>query len=136
MRFSTAAAILSALASSGCASLPLACIPPARPMVSAEILFGRNIGTTLGVSEAAFARFVAEEVTPRFPDGLTIVDARGQYRDAERSRLIREPSKIVLITFTDEPQKRAALDAVAEAYKARFRQRSVLTTVRSVCATF
>lgn len=105
-------------------------------MISAEMLFGRNIGDRLGVSETDFARFVSREITPRFPDGLTIVDARGQYRDTDRGRLIREPSKVVLITFRDNPQKRAALSAIAEAYKATFKQQSVLTTTRETCASF
>lgn len=120
---------------SGCASLPQICAAPARAMVSAEILFGRNIGNRIGVSESVFAQFAASEIAPRFPDGLTIIDARGQYRD-DRGRLIREPSKVVLITFLDDTQKRAALVAIADAYKVRFRQQSVLTTVRSTCATF
>lgn len=105
-------------------------------MVSAELLFGRNIGDRLGVSEADFTRFAAREITPRFPDGLTIIDARGQYRDTERARLIREPSKLVLVTFRDDPQKRLALKEIAEAYKVAFKQQSVLTTVRETCASF
>jgi hypothetical protein len=104
-------------------------------MVTAEMLFGRNVGDRLGVSEAAFAHFVAAEVTPRFPDGLTILDARGQWRD-RRGAIILEPSKVVLLTFRDDAGKRAGLDAVADAYKRRFHQQSVLTTVRSVCASF
>jgi hypothetical protein len=104
-------------------------------MVVAELLFGRNIGNRPGVSEAAFANFVAAEVTPRFPEGLTIIDAHGQWRDA-RGATVREPSKVVLLTFRDDAGKRAGLGAIAEAYKRRFHQQSVLTTVRSVCATF
>ena len=120
---------------SGCASLPQICTPPTLPMVSAEILFGRNIGNRIGVREAEFAQFAAREITPRFPDGLTIIDARGQYRD-DRGRLIHEPSKVVLITFRDDAKKRADLVAIADAYKAKFSQQSVLTTVRNICATF
>lgn len=120
----------------GCASLPGVCVAPSQPMVSAEMLFGRNIGDRLGVSEADFARFTAREITPRFPDGLTIIDARGQYRDTDRGRLIREPSKLVLVTFRDDPQKRAALSQIADAYKTAFKQQSVLTTVRETCASF
>lgn len=105
-------------------------------MISAEMLFGRKIGDRIGVSETDFARFAAREITPRFPDGLTIIDARGQYRDSERGRLIREPSKLVLLTFRDDPQKRTALGEIADAYKAAFRQQSVLTTVRGTCASF
>lgn len=120
----------------GCASLPGICFAPAQPMVSAEILFGRKIGDRIGVSEADFAHFASREITPRFPDGLTIIDARGQYRDTERARLIREPSKLVLLTFRDDPQKRIALREIAEAYKTAFKQQSVLTTVRETCASF
>jgi uncharacterized protein DUF3574 len=104
-------------------------------MISAELLFGPKIGDRVGVSESAFAQFVATEVTPRFPDGLTIVDARGQWRDG-RGTIIREPSKVMLLTFRDDAKKRADLGAIAAAYKQRFHQQSVLTAVRSVCATF
>jgi hypothetical protein len=130
------AALLVLLGLPGCASLPQACLPPGRIMASAELLFGRNIGDRLGVSDAAFVRFVAREITPRFPDGLTVLDARGQWRDPERGRLVREPSKLVLISFDDDAQKRAALTAIADAYKQRFRQQSVLNAVRSACVSF
>jgi hypothetical protein len=120
----------------GCAAVPQPCLPPAKLMASAELLFGRNIGGRLGVSDAAFAQFVEGEITPRFPDGLTVLDARGQWRDAERGRLVREPSKLVLISFDDDAPKRAALTAIADAYKQRFRQQSVLTAVRSACVSF
>lgn len=128
--------VVAAFCLTGCASLPGICVAPAQPMVSAEMLFGRKIGDRVGVSEADFARFAAREITPRFPDGLTIIDARGQYRDTERGRLIREPSKLVLLTFRDDPQKRVALSEIAEAYKTAFKQQSVLTTVRETCASF
>jgi hypothetical protein len=82
---------------SGCTVLPQACAPPAQSMVSAELVFGRNIGDRLGVSDAAFADFLAREITPRFPDGLT---------------------------------------AIADAYKKRFRQQSVLISLRTSCVTF
>src|SRR5690242_20497740 len=114
----------------GCASLPLACLPPSRPMMSAEFLFGRNIGNHLGVSEAAFAAFVASEITPRFPDGLTVIDARGQWRDVDRGIIVREASKLVRIVFVDDQEKRADLDAIAMAYKTRFKQQAVLRSLQ------
>lgn len=129
-------ALMIVAALSGCATLPQACLPPAQPMVSAELAFGRNIGDWLGVSEAAFARFTAEEITPRFPDGLTIVDSVGQWRDPARDVVVREPGKLVLIAFADDPAKRAALGDIAEAYKHRFRQQSVLVSVRPACVRF
>ena len=41
---------------------------------------------------------VLADVTPRFPDGLTILDARGQWRDSGRKQIMREPSKLVEIS--------------------------------------
>jgi Protein of unknown function (DUF3574) len=119
---------------SACMMLPQACALPAESMVTAELLFGRNIGDRLGVSDAAFADFLAREITPRFPDGLTVVDARGQWRDGER--IVREPSKLVLLTFRDDSKRRESLSTIVEAYKDRFRQQSVLTSLRTSCVTF
>jgi hypothetical protein len=119
-----------------CTLIPQACVPPAESMVTAELLFGRNVGDRLGVSDAAFADFLAREITPRFPDGMTVVDARGQWRDSERNRIVREPSKLVLLIFRDDATKRESLTTIVYTYKNRFRQQSVLTSLRTSCVTF
>lgn len=130
-------ALLLAVGLAGCVSLaPQACAPGQQAMLSAELLFGRKIGDGVGVSEAAFRRFVDEEVTPRFPDGLTILDASGQYRDRDRGVLIREPSKLMLITTSDETGIREKLTAIAETYKHRFSQQSVGLILKPACASF
>ncbi|MGM4891052.1 DUF3574 domain-containing protein [Tardiphaga sp. 839_C3_N1_4] len=121
---------------SGCASLPPSCLLPSRMMVSVEMIFGRNIGDRPGISESAFANFVAREITPRFPDGLTVIDGDGQWRDGVRNVDVRERAKVVLITFADDAQKRADLVAIAESYKRQFSQQSVLTKVGNACVSF
>ena len=104
-------------------------------MLSAELYFGRSIGHRV-VSNAEFAAFLASEITPRFPDGLTVVDAQGQWRNQKRGAIIREPSKLVKIIFADDAQKRADLDAIAESYKRRFHQQSVLIALQPSCVSF
>jgi Protein of unknown function (DUF3574) len=128
-------AISSQLLLGGCASLPQACLPPARPMMSAELFFGRSVGEGT-VSEKEFATFLAAEITPRFPDGLTVLDARGQWRNGDRGLIAHEASKLVKIVFADDAARRADLDAIAVSYKLRFRQQSVLISLQPVCATF
>jgi hypothetical protein len=135
LRFFHRAIMASQLLLSGCASLPQACLPPARAMISAEMFFGRSVGSHV-VSEREFAAFLATEITPRFPDGLTVIDGRGQWRNDQRSAIIREPSKLVKIIFADEVQRRADLDAVAESYKKRFHQQSVLIALQPSCVLF
>ncbi len=77
------------------------------------------------MSETKWARFVDTEITPRFPDGLTVFNAAGQWRDTERKKIVREPSKIVLIVLPGKAEDIARLNQIAEAYKRRFRQQSV-----------
>src|SRR6267154_949032 len=83
------------LATAATAAEGVVCGAPQLPMQQIELMFGRNIGGRLGVSEIAWSRFLAREVTPRFPDGLSVVDAASQWRDKERGRVVREPSKLV-----------------------------------------
>lgn len=56
-----------------------------------RLYFGRAISEGGEVSEADWDEFIAEIVTPRFPDGLTFWRADGQYQDAS-GIIIREPS--------------------------------------------
>jgi hypothetical protein len=102
----------------------------------AELMFGRNIGDRIGVSEAQWARFVDREITPRFPDGLTVFDTRGQWRDTERNRIVREPSKLVQIVLPGKVEDADRLNEIAAAYKSRFRQQSVGVIVRGACVSF
>jgi hypothetical protein len=102
----------------------------------AELLFGRDIGNRLGVSEAAWQRFVAREITPRFPDGLTVTNALGQWRDPDGGRIVREPSKRVEIVLPGNSDDGARLAAIVSAYKRQFRQRSVALIVQSACVSF
>jgi len=128
---------LLALTLAGCATAPAgpACPTGQERMRTAQLFFGRSIAGKASVSEADFRKFVDEEMTPRFPDGLTVLDAGGQWRGDE-NRLIREASKVVLIVLP--PRRGAAdrLEAVRAAYKARFHQESVLLITQAACVSF
>jgi len=115
---------------------PLACSAPLKPQQVAELLLGRKIDDRLGVSEREFLNFLDREITPRFPDGLTVYDARGQWRDSKRNRIVREPSKVVMIVLPGKPEDMARLTEIAEAYKKRFKQQSVGIVLRPACVSF
>jgi hypothetical protein len=112
------------------------CTGGLKPQQVAELLFGRRIGDRGVVSEGAWRRFVAKEITPRFPDGLTIVEARGQWRDPTSKRVIREQSNLVMIVLPGNAEDQDRLKQVAEAYKQEFRQQSVGMIVRPACVSF
>jgi hypothetical protein len=102
----------------------------------AQLLFGRNIGARLGVSEAQWARFIDREISPRFPDGLTVLDAKGEWRDPVRNTLVHEASKLVEIVLPGKPDDGERLAQIAAAYKSRFRQQSVGIVVQGACVSF
>jgi hypothetical protein len=132
--------IAAALALAACAPAPPreteACAAPAEARVVAQMYFGRNIGGQLGVSDAQWDAFVAAEITPRFPDGLTIADTQGQWRDSETGAVVREPSKQLTVFLADESRDRAALAAIADAYKSQFQQQAVALVVETSCVSF
>ncbi|MBC7668962.1 MAG: DUF3574 domain-containing protein [Gemmatimonadaceae bacterium] len=121
----------------GCAALPSAKVCPAGQSAGreAQLFFGRNVGDRVGVSEAEFARFVDDELTPRFPDGLTVLDAAGQWRGAS-GVIDREPSKLVILALPGRVGDEAKLDAVRAAYKARFSQEAVMLAIHPICLGF
>ena len=88
------------------------------------------------VSDEQWQAFLAEEVTPRFPRGFTVLEAAGQYQDARTRDVTQERTEILLIVHTDDPAPRAAIDAIVAAYARRFAQRSVLRVEARVTATF
>jgi hypothetical protein len=123
-------------ASAGAEPAPPSCHGTQQLKMVAELLFGRDIGRHVGVSETAWARFVARELTPRFPDGLTITDAVGQRRDRDSGKTVQEPSKHVEIVLPGNRDDEARLDAVVAAYKRDFNQQSVGVIVRPACVSF
>jgi len=114
---------------------PLSCTPGTRPMTKLELYFGGNIGASNGVSESDWRRFLADEVTLRFPDGFSVLDVHGQYRNAA-GMIIAEESRELMVIVPNGSGDAAKADAIRNAYKMRFRQESVLLVETAVCARF
>ena len=79
------------------ASAQISCTAPLKPMLDVELLLGRT------GSEAKWRRFLANEVTPRFPDGLTAYEATGQWRDPATRKISRERSRVLRIIVPLDP---------------------------------
>jgi hypothetical protein len=127
--------MLTVLALSGCAGMPSMCLPGLMPTAQAQLFFGRNVAGREGVSDDDWRRFVDEEVSPRFPDGFSVADVDGQYRNASGT-IVRERSKQLIIVTRGSSGDTMKLNAIRDAYKRRFNQESVLLTNFPVCAGF
>ena len=115
----------------------LTCTAPQQPMLEISLMFGR-IGGELGVTEELWSDFVASEITPRFPAGLTVDDALGQWRDAATGKVIKEPSKELQLIVPAEAEKdiKEKIDAIVAVYKQRAQQQAVGIVIRPAYAFF
>jgi hypothetical protein len=105
------------------------------PMVRTELYFGLNRPDGTQVSEEQWQTFVTEVVTPRFPEGLTIVPAAGQWQSG--AVIHREPSRVlILLRPARRDEANARIEEIREAYKTRFNQDAVLRTDAPVHASF
>jgi hypothetical protein len=100
-----------------------------------ELLFGMGKADGGGIGEGAWQDFLAAEVTPRFPDGLTVLAGQGQWRNGSGA-LIRESARMLLIFYRPDAAAEARIEAVRIAYKARFGQESVLRADGTACVSF
>ena len=127
----------------GCVDLAPACRDPAEHgMLVATLFFGRGIApayqSALGqsVTDADWAAFERSVLTAAFPDGLTELDAVGQWRNPATGVIGREPTRMVIIAAPDTDLTRQRLDEVMDRYRTEFHQESVGLTLRHECTNF
>ena len=109
------------------------CGGPSAPRVRTTLYFGlaRPKGA---VTELEWQIFLRDEVTRRFPDGLTVWEAEGQWRTPAGS-IDHERSKVLLLVHPDTAAARQSVLAVIEAYRKTFEQESVLWESARVCVS-
>jgi hypothetical protein len=102
--------------------------------IQTTLYFGLDMNGGKHVSEKQWRGFLADTVTPRFPDGLTVIGATGQWRDPKdkSGKINSEATKIVIIVRADTPASTRAVAEVKAIYLKRFRQISVLQTDQPV----
>jgi hypothetical protein len=110
------------------------CLPSETYAVSDNLYFGRLKPNGI-VSEQDWLLFLQEVVTPKFPNGFTTLDARGQWR-SDAGVIEEEDSYILNIIYVDSENNRSSIKDIKAEYISRFQQKSVLRTRNTVCATF
>jgi hypothetical protein len=107
------------------------CGQSSTPQVRTTLYFGlaRPKGS---VTELEWQIFLRDEVTARFPDGLTVWGAEGQWR-SPAGNIDHEQSKVLLLVHPDTAAARQSVNAVIEAYRKTFEQQSVLWDSARVC---
>jgi hypothetical protein len=113
-------------------SVVMECGTSSAAQVRTTLYFG--LARTKGsVSELEWQIFLRDEVTKRFPDGLTVWEAEGQWR-TPAGAIDHEQSKVLLLVHPDTAAARQSVQSVIEAYRQAFDQQSVLWETARVCA--
>ena len=89
-----------------------------------------------GTSEAAWRDFLDQEVTPRFPSGLSVIDVYGQWQGKRQSAPDRERSKLLIIDYPDTHENRERIEAIRLAWKKRTGAQSVLKVTQPADISF
>jgi hypothetical protein len=101
----------------GCASVP--------STVSDRLFFGRAIPAGGEVTEAQWSAFVAEVITPRFPEGFTVWRGSGHWK-GDDGAAVSEQTCVLEVVHGSDPAIDAKLDEIARAYRQRFNQDAVM----------
>jgi len=117
------------------AGAPAVCTVPLKPALEINLYFGRDKQGGGEVSEAEWAAFLTDTVTPRFPDGLSVLNVEGQTREPS-GRIVRERTKLMVVVVFDAPAHQGKVREIIEAYNSRFGQHGVFRSEQPVCAGF
>ncbi|HMV31913.1 MAG TPA: DUF3574 domain-containing protein [Gemmatimonadales bacterium] len=109
--------------------------PVGKSMIREELYFGRGLTDGGEVSDSAWQRFLRDEVTPRFPDGVTVLDAHGQWRGPSGA-LVQERSWVMVLYHEPGALAALAVEELVRVYVTRFTQDAVLRDRAPACVTF
>lgn len=116
---------------SGCASKNIC----NNKMMQTTLFFGQNIPSGGEVSQKKWQEFLNSEITPRFKDGLSVYDLKGQWLGKD-GKIAKENSKAVMIVYKKDKANDEKIKAIKEAYIKKFNQESVMKIDKMVCVEF
>lgn len=85
------------------------------------------------ISDAQFSGFLDKTITPEFPNGLTVLNGIGQFRDSE-NRIVQEKSRVLILFYPKKNRKDVSrkIELIRKNYKQIFQQESVLRVDNAV----
>jgi hypothetical protein len=113
--------------------------PDSEPWMQAELYFGTTQDNGTPYAESDFDAFLDNEITPRFPDGLTLLTGLGQWMNPDTGVTSQERSMLLIILYPPDPsgETSAKFEEIRDLYEQQFHQQSVLRADSGpVCTSF
>lgn len=91
-------------------------------MIETQLFFSLATGDGKGVSEQQFAQFLEEVVRPRFPDGMTVLDAYGQGKgtNVDPVAMLHAGTKMLILVHPNTPDAQSKLGEIKAQFRTRF----------------
>ncbi|WP_411101386.1 DUF3574 domain-containing protein [Streptomyces sp. cmx-4-9] len=132
--------VLLALLGAGIPALVGAALHPeaGEPHRETRLYFGtERQGGGSAVDKHEFMRFLAKDITPAFPEGLTVHDGYGQWRGKDGTSVRETSYEVVLLYPEKEADERSArIERIRQTYEDRYQQDSVARSDDKVTAGF
>lgn len=119
----------------GCAAVPAPRCGAGEQLLVSELLYFGTEKPGGVVTPEEWSEFLRDVVTPRFPEGLTVWPASGQWRSADGA-VTREASHVLNLIHPETEAAESAVRAMVTEYKNRFRQEAVLRVKGDACVSF
>lgn len=100
-----------------------------------ELLFGLSRVGGPDITENEFQAFIDAKVTPRFPEGLTLLSGRGQFKDS-LGNIVQEDARLLILLYPFSKGRNLMVDEIRNDYKQEFQQESVLRVDEYSCVSF
>ena len=94
--------------------------------VRTELYYGAGMREERGDYKTVWNQYLDEIVTPRFPEGLTLIEATGQWRVKPGQKPRRSGTMILVLIHEATEDKLRKLDEIRSIWKERSGHRSVL----------
>lgn len=101
-----------------------------------ELYFGRAKPDGSTVTDDEFRAFLDDIITPRFPNGLTVLSGAGQFRGSS-GMITREEAMFVILHYpAREKNSGTRIEEIRDRYRKTFQQESVLRVDGESCVSF
>ncbi len=101
-----------------------------------ELYYGAGRLPADGTKDTRWENYINEVVTPRFPEGLTLLEGTGQWRVKEGQTPRRNRTRILILIHEDTEEKSRKVDEIRTLWKEISGQQSVLRVSQPADVSF
>lgn len=105
-------------------------------MTVVELFFGRDIPGREPLTDREWSDFAASIIAKQFPEGFTVTDGEGEWRDPATQTITHERTKILTVAVTTATGVASRISLIRETYSRMYRQTYVGVLTYDACGEF